>query len=42
MAGRKREQYFAAVRAGMDRDYDPMAKIFSAVVRRTLETYARP
>lgn len=27
---------FAAIRAGMDRDYRPMEKVFSAVLRRTL------
>ena len=33
--GKKRQQYFAAVRAGLDRDYGPMERIFSDVVRRT-------
>ena len=33
--GKKREQYFAAVRAGLGRDYEPMERIFSDVVRRT-------
>lgn len=32
----KREEYFAAVRAGMDRDYQPMARLFSGVIERTL------
>ena len=36
LSGRKRQQYFAAVRAGLDRNYEPMAKLFSAVIRRTL------
>ena len=35
--GRKRQQYFAAVRAGLERNYEPMERIFSAVIRRTLE-----
>ena len=36
--GRKRDEYFAAVRAGVDRNYTPMEEIFSAVIRRTLRT----
>jgi len=39
--GRKRQEYFAAVRAGMDRDYEPMDKIFSDVIGRTLGARAR-
>lgn len=35
--GRKRLEYFAAVRAGMDRNYEPMGKVFSDVIRRTLK-----
>ena len=33
--GKKRQQYFAAVRAGLGRDYEPMERIFSDVVRRS-------
>jgi len=33
--GRKRQEYFAAVRAGMDKNYAPMEKIFNAVIFRT-------
>jgi cell filamentation protein len=33
--GRKRQEYFRAVHAGLDRDYKPMEKVFSAVIRRT-------
>jgi cell filamentation protein len=33
---RTRQEYFAAVRAGLDRNYEPMERIFSAVIRRTL------
>jgi len=39
--GRKRQKYFAAVRAGMDRDYEPMEKVFSDVIGRTLGARAR-
>lgn len=35
--GSKRQDYFAAVRAGLERNYEPMGRIFSAVIRRTLE-----
>lgn len=34
--GAKRDEYFAAVRAGMDRDYRPMERIFSEIIGRTL------
>ncbi len=36
--GRKRREYFAAVQAGVDRDYRPMERIFSAVIRGTLRS----
>ena len=32
---RKRQEYFAAVRAGLDRSYEPMERIFIDVVRKT-------
>lgn len=37
LQGEKREEYFAAVRAGMNRDYQPMAKVFAEVIDRTLK-----
>lgn len=37
LQGAKREAYFAAVRAGMDRDYQPMVKIFTEVIDLTLK-----
>ena len=39
LKGRKRQEYFAAVRAGLDRDYKPMEEIFSAVIRKTIWNY---
>lgn len=36
LQGAKREDYFAAIRAGMDRNYQPMETIFSGVIERTL------
>ena len=39
--GSKRTEYFGAVQAGMDRNYEPMEIIFSAVVRRTLRLHGK-
>lgn len=36
--GKKREAYFAAVQAGMDRNYAPMEAIFRAVLAKTLRS----
>lgn len=36
LQGAKREEYFAAVRAGMDRNYQPMERIFTEVIEWTL------
>ena len=33
----KKEEYFAAVRAGMARNYKPMQKVFSSVLKRTMK-----
>ena len=38
-SGKKRDQYFAAVRAGLERDYDRMEEMFSAVIQRTLQIH---
>jgi len=32
MAGWRKEEYFAAVRAGLDRDYQPMIRLFVDVI----------
>ncbi len=37
--GKKRKDYFLAVQAGLGKDYEPMKKIFSSIVRRTLKAY---
>jgi cell filamentation protein len=39
--GKKREEYFEAVRTGMRRDYAPMERIFTTVVSRTLRISER-
>jgi cell filamentation protein len=36
--GARREEYFAAVRAGMDRDYRPMKRLFADIIERSLPT----
>lgn len=35
MAGWRKEEYFAAVRAGLDRDYQPMQRLFVDVIERS-------
>jgi cell filamentation protein len=37
--GKKRQEYFAAVQAGMDRNCGPMEEIFSEVIERTLQAH---
>jgi cell filamentation protein len=41
MDGEKKEDYFAAVRAGASRDYEPMKKIFSDVIFRSERVYQK-
>jgi len=36
--GDRREEYFAAVRAGMDRDYQPMKRLFADIIESSLTT----
>jgi cell filamentation protein len=36
--GVRKEEYFAAVRAGLDLDYHPMTEIFTGVIARTLKS----
>lgn len=36
IAGKARNAYFAAVQAGMDRDYAPMGTLFGVIIARTL------
>lgn len=36
--GEKRKAYFAAVRAGLDREYGPMQKVFEEVIARSSRT----
>lgn len=39
--GRAKQRYIAAVHAGLDRNYAPLADIFRAVINRTLRAQAR-
>ncbi len=36
LSGRKRQEYFSAVRAGLARNYEPMTKLSIAVIESTL------
>jgi cell filamentation protein len=36
IAGRRRAEYFAAIQAGMDRNYRPMTKIFEELIERSV------
>ena len=36
IAGEKKEAYFAAVQAGLDRNYKPMERLFSEIIERSL------
>ncbi len=35
--GKKREEYFSAVRAGKASNYKPMEEIFKSIIKRTLK-----
>lgn len=39
--GKKKTEYFSAVQAGIGRNYEPMLKVFSGVIRKTLRTHGR-
>lgn len=41
LKGRRREEYFSAVRAGLDRNYKPMERLFSGVVDKSLRIRPR-
>jgi cell filamentation protein len=41
LKGRRRKDYFGAVRAGLDRDYKPMERLFSGVVDKSLRIRPR-
>ena len=37
--GKRKEEYFVAVRAGLDRNYQPMEKVFNDMISQTLRSY---
>lgn len=37
--GKKKLEYFAAVQAGISNNYEPMKKVFAAVITRTMKIY---
>jgi cell filamentation protein len=37
--GKRKQEYFAAIQAGMDRNYGPMETIFSEVIDRTPQSH---
>lgn len=39
--GKKKDEYFAAVRAGVECNYKPMEEIFASIIKRTLRTYSK-
>lgn len=36
IAGRRKRDYFAAVQAGLDRNYEPMSRLFSEIIEVSL------
>ena len=38
--GSGKQQYFGAIRAGFDRNYDPMQKIIETILKKTLDRQA--
>lgn len=41
ITGKKKKEYFAAVQAGLDRNYEPMKEVFNDVIGRTLRVRVR-
>ena len=41
MIGKGKKDYIKAVQAGMERKYQPMEKVFAAVIRKTLRNHER-
>ncbi len=39
--GNKKKEYISAIHAGMDRNYDPMEKLFRYIIRKTLRTHGQ-
>lgn len=41
LSGHKRREYFRVVCADLDRNYEPMAKLFNAVIESTLQIHGK-
>ena len=41
LKGKMKQKYFSAVRAALERNYEPMKQIFRSVVRRTMRRFGR-
>lgn len=39
--GKKKQEYIRAVQAGLDRNYDPMRKVFKSVIEKTILLYEK-
>ena len=37
--GKKKQEYIHAVQAGLDRDYEPMQRVFKSIIEKTLKLY---
>jgi cell filamentation protein len=40
LKGEKREHYFTAVRAGLNKNYEPMRGVFESIISRTLRIHS--
>lgn len=41
ISGPKKSDYFAAVQAGMDRNYEPMEKLFAEIIERSIQALSK-
>jgi cell filamentation protein len=39
ISGKKRRDYFVAIRAGLDKKYEPMQRIMGKIIAKTLEIH---
>ena len=39
IVGRRKKDYFLAIQAGLDRNYEPMERIFEDVIDRSLQAF---
>jgi len=41
IVGNKKKEYISAIHAGMDRNYNPMEKLFRYIIRKMLRTHGQ-